>query len=374
MHWLLTLLCFSVILGISGDGYNLECFNDYISTISCSLNVSADSVDNTTAYWLRFSSFNEHHDCTLTRREESLVCILVLSPDEIFTDTDSYSISLHSSYHGNSSSVALNDDYMPKKHVRPVEPHNLSLLWNKTEAVFQWQMENYTENFLIDYLQYQLNIYSKDLELYNVEVSDQVVSVETSRFQPRRNYTARVRSRPNQAYYYGVWSHWSSPVHWSSGNIHESSPQGSFHAIMYLLIVPISLALLFCFSYSRCKKQEYIPSPAPYLRAWNVDAQIQTLLSQKVSDIMQGEETLQIDILIENKDTPPPLTTLDYEMMETTDEQNSTTNSPSMPHSPEGSEVDSGCWIRDVMATQRGSITCSEEYCTLSQSLNTYGV
>ncbi|XP_055038972.2 interleukin-4 receptor subunit alpha isoform X1 [Misgurnus anguillicaudatus] len=372
MHWLLTLLCFSVILGTSGDGYNLECFNDYKSTISCSLNVSAVSTDNTSAYWLQFSSFDEYYNCTLTRREASLVCILDLGPEVMFTDTDSYSISLHSGCHGNSCSVALNGDYVPKKHVRPLEPHNLSLLWNKTGAVFQWQMELYTGSLIIKYLQYQLNIYSKDSEPYNVEVSDQNVSVETSRFKPHTNYTARVRSRPYPDYYNGVWSHWSTSLHWNSGNIHESSPEGSFHAIMYLL--PISLALLFCFSYSRCRKQEYIPSPAPYLRAWNVDAQIQTLQSQKVSDIMHGEEALQMDILIENKDTPPPLTTLEYEMMEMTDGQRSTPKSPSMLHSPEGSEVDSGCWIRDAMATQRGSITCSEDYCTLSQSQNTYGV
>lgn len=75
---------------------------------------------------------------------------------------------------------------------------------------------------------------------------------------------------------------------------------------------------------------------------------------------MQGDEALQIHIVTENDDTPPKQMTEEHE------------STP--PQSPVGSEVDSGCWIRDVMATERGSITCSEDYCTLSHSLHTYAV
>lgn len=88
-----------------------------------------------------------------------------------------------------------------------------------------------------------------------------------------------------------------------------------------------------------------------------------------MTDVIQGEEALQIDIVTENEDTPPKQTYIDDEMTGTTNECKAT---PSQ--SPMGSEVDSGCWIRDVMTTERGSITCSEDYCTLSDSLRTYSV
>ncbi|ROI16426.1 hypothetical protein DPX16_4460 [Anabarilius grahami] len=116
-----------------------------------------------------------------------------------------------------------------------------------------------------------------------------------------------------------------------------------------------------------CRKDDYIPSPAPYFRDWDVDVQICSMLSGKVSGVMQGEESLQIDILTESTVTPPQLTIV----CETSDQDDLTPQSPSMPHSPVWSEVDSGCWIRDFVPTEKGSITCSEDYCTLS---NTYDI
>ncbi len=93
------------------------------------------------------------------------------------------------------------------------------------------------------------------------------------------------------------------------------------------------------------------------------------MLSGKMRDILQGEESLQIDILTESRDTPPQPTSFDYKNVREIDEH----ESPSMPQSPVSSEVDSGCWIRDFVSTERGSITCSEDYCTLSNS-HTYSV
>uniref|UniRef100_A0A671RIK4 Uncharacterized protein n=1 Tax=Sinocyclocheilus anshuiensis TaxID=1608454 RepID=A0A671RIK4_9TELE len=70
---------------------------------------------------------------------------------------------------------------------------------------------------------------------------------------------------------------------------------------------------------------------------------IRSMLSGKMRDMMHGEESLQIDILTESTDTPPQPTSLNYENMREIDER----ESPSMPQSPVGSDVDSGCWIRD---------------------------
>ncbi|XP_058620964.1 interleukin-9 receptor isoform X2 [Onychostoma macrolepis] len=364
--FILTLVCFSNILVnfiTWGEQYSLECLSNYLSNITCSLNISAESLGNESSYWLHFSNYDEHHDCTLKMGEQSLVCELDLSPHVIFTDVDSYRISLYSGYHGNNISVLLDADFMPSKHIRPVPPTDLSLLWEKDRALFQWQSGYDAESFLI--LQYQLSIYSQH-KLYEVEAVDQKVYVDESRFEPHTNYTVRVRSQPDQLDYKGVWSLWAPVLHWRSGDIHKT-PGGSFHIAWYLL--PLTLVLLSCIPYSRWRKNDYIPSPAPYFRDWDVNVQVRSMLSGKMSDIMQGEESLQIDILTESTDTPPQPTSLDYENMGEIEEH----ECPSMQQSPVGSEVDSGCWIRDFVTTERGSITCSEDYCTLSNS-HTYAV
>ncbi|XP_051538006.1 interleukin-4 receptor subunit alpha isoform X1 [Myxocyprinus asiaticus] len=368
----LTFVCFSDLLGTfivaSGDQYGLECVNNYLTTITCYVNISAESPSNRSSYWLQFSINEEYFNCTLKDGEQSLVCVLDLSPDVGFTDTDSYRISLHPSYHGNNLSVILDGDYMPKEHIRPVSPCNLSLHWEKDVVVFQWESGYNPDILLIKYLQYQLSLHSEH-QLYEVEVMDQNMSVDKSKFEPQTRYTVRVRSRPNQEHYKGMWSQWTPALNWWSGHILKEIPERSFHIAWYLLL--LLLFLLTYIPYSRWRKRDYIPSPAPYFKNWNVDVQICTMLSGKVSDVMQ-EESLQIDILTESPDTPPQPTTLMNETMGMTDPFDPMPQSPSMPHSLVGSYVDSGCWIRDIMTTERGSITCSEDYCTLSQ--HTYGI
>ncbi|XP_016092366.1 interleukin-9 receptor [Sinocyclocheilus grahami] len=368
--FILTLVCFSHTLVnfiTWGEQYSLECLSNYLSNITCSLNISAESLGNELSYWLHFSTYDENHDCTLKMGEQSLLCELDLSPHVTFTDVDSYRISLYSGYHGNNFSVVLDADFMPSKHIRPVPPSNLSLLWEKDRALFQWQSGYDADRLLVSHLQYQLNIYSQH-KLYEVEAVDQKMYVDESRFEPHTNYTVRVRSRPDQVDYKGMWSLWAPALHWRSGDIHKETPGGSFHIAWYLLLLPLPLVLLSCIPYSRWRKNDYIPSPAPYFRDWDVDVQIRSMLSGKMRDIMQGEESLQIDILTESTDTPPQPTSLNYENMGEINEH----ESPSMPQSPVGSDVDSGCWIRDFI-TERESITCSEDYCTLSNS-HTYAV
>ncbi|XP_043082265.1 interleukin-4 receptor subunit alpha isoform X2 [Puntigrus tetrazona] len=307
----------------------------------------------------------ECHDCVLKMGEQSFTCELDLSPHVIFSDVDSYRISLHSGYHGNNFSVVLDADFMPIKHIRPVPPSNLSLLWENDRALFQWHSGYDDYILLIPHLQYQLGIYSQH-KLYEVETVEQQVYVDEFRFEPHTNYVIRVRSRPDQEDYKGVWSPWAPALHWRSLDIHNETPGRSFHIAWYLLLSPLLLVLLSCIPFARWRKNDYIPSPAPYFRDWDVDVQLRSKLSGNLRDIMQGEESLQIDMLTESTDTPPQPTSLYCGSL-------GEMESPRTPQSPVGSEVDSGCWIRDFVTTERGSITCSEDYCTLS-SAHTYTV
>lgn len=41
-------------------------------------------------------------------------------------------------------------------------------------------------------------------------------SVDDKEFVPDTEYSARVQSSPNQAFYMGQWSSWSSEIHWKT--------------------------------------------------------------------------------------------------------------------------------------------------------------
>ncbi|XP_056306701.1 interleukin-9 receptor [Danio aesculapii] len=369
-----TLVCFSDFLAFItlGDQYSLQCLSNYLSNISCSLNISDEFLGNESSYWLNFSVDDEQHICFLQKREQALLCELDLSPDVIFSDVDTYRISFHSAYHD----VILDEEFMPSNHIRPVPPSDLSVLWVKNSAVFQWQSGyeafSWIRSLFISHLQYQLSM-SSTHKVYEAESAEQKVYVDESKFEPHTDYTVRVRSQPDQGEYKGVWSPWAPAILWRSGDIHKESTERSFHIAWYLLFLPLLLVLLSCIPYSRWMKDDYVPSPAPYFRDWEVDVQMCSAMSGKMCDVMQGEESLKIDRLTECTATPLQQTVLDYEKMGVIDRQDATPPSPSMPHSPVGSEVDSGCWIRDFVPTEGGSITCSEDYCTLS-SIHTYSI
>lgn len=60
-------------------------------------------------------------------------------------------------------------------------------------------------------------------QLYEVEAVELKVYVDESKFEPHTNYTVRVRSRPDQEHYKGVWSPWAPAIHWRSGDILSES-------------------------------------------------------------------------------------------------------------------------------------------------------
>ncbi|TRY94863.1 hypothetical protein DNTS_026282, partial [Danionella cerebrum] len=233
-----------------------------------------------------------------------------LSPNVIFSDMDSYRISFHSGNHGNTS-IELDDDFMPSKNVRPVVPSELSALWEKDKALFRWQSgyEHHDFAFLrslfISHLQYQLRLRSKH-KLYEVASVNREVHVDQSVFQPHTNYTVCVRSQPDGENYVGVWSRWS-PV-------------------------------------------------------------MQSVMSDKVCDVIKEEESLQIDLLAEVSLTLPQPIKCDYENMVMAKDSPRMHHFPNMPYSPVGSEGDSGCWIREFGVEERGSITYSNDYCTFTNS------
>ncbi|XP_007232999.3 interleukin-4 receptor subunit alpha [Astyanax mexicanus] len=374
----LAFVCFSHVCGnlmSLGGNYSLQCLNDYLFTISCELNVSSDLLEHGATSWLEFYDLRDPFRCMLRARARSQVCELdlsVLMIEDTFTDTDFFQISLNSSYHGNSSSAVLDTDYRPFKHIRPVTPSNLTLLWKEDGAVFHW-LSGYEKNTsFVQSLQYQFNIQNNN-RVHNVHPVQTRVVVAVSEFLPHTEYMARVRSQPKQPHYEGVWSHWGPAIHWTTGAIHKGDTQDTtFPGIWFALfcLLPLLVLLLSYLPYSRWKKRLLIPSPAPYIR----DLKSCAVLPGIVAELLQREESLKIESMIEYSDHASPCSPAGYEKMKSVgDCSEPTFITPSGPpashimlYSPAGAELGSGSWLKDFTTVERGSVTCSEDYCTLS--------
>ncbi|XP_026867515.2 interleukin-21 receptor isoform X2 [Electrophorus electricus] len=346
----------------SGSNYNLECLNDYLFTITCLLNTSTEVLPHSTTSWLEFYDYvdmNQGHKCVLKAHTHGWVCVLDVSPwlEYTFSDTDTFQISLTSSYHGNNSSVVLEMEYMPVKHIRPVPPTNLTLLWEIDQAVFYWQ-SGYQENiFLIPYLQYKFSISSKD-QVLDVQLVDTNVAVEVARFAPHTNYTARVCSMPNQMHYKGVWSQWGSAIHWTTGAIHKAdSLDTSLDSRWFALISVLLVLLLFYIPYSWCKSQVLTPSPTSYFRDFKRPAVQPAVLPQQ-------EESLKIDSIFEEFESSPQSSSTHYEKISIYANSgyaciSAPPKSPSMLHCTEGAEV---------RAAESSSMMYTKDYCKLSHT------
>ncbi|XP_072535035.1 interleukin-21 receptor [Salminus brasiliensis] len=367
----ISLVCFSHVWGNLmplGGNYSLECVNDYLFTITCVLNVSSGLLDHSATSWLEFYDCRDPFRCVLTAQAHSWVCELdlsVLMIEDTFTDTDFFQISLNSSYHGNSSSAVLDTDYRPFEHIRPVTPSNLTLLWNTDRAVFNW-LSGYEENTsLSQNLRYQLSIQS-DNQVLNVHPVHPQVVVAVSRFLPHKDYMARVRSEPNQQHHKGVWSQWGPAVHWTTGAIHRETQGMSFPSIWFALLclLPVLVLVLSYIPYSRWKRRVFIPSPTPYIR----DLKSYAMLPGIVGELLQGEESLKIESMIEYSDAASQSSPAGYEKMRSVcDSSERPFITPPAP-SASPAELSSNSWLRDIATVERGSVTCSEDYCRLSHT------
>lgn len=94
------------------------------------------------------------------------------------------------------------------------------------------------------------------------------------------------------------------------------------------------------------------------------------MLPEKVGDLLQREVSLQIDNLIEEPN-PAQL----EKMNDVNDGSNHASftgspRSPSMLQSSINSKVSMGSWMQTWLSTEKGSVTYSDEYCTLSYTIS----
>ncbi|XP_053475876.1 interleukin-21 receptor isoform X1 [Ictalurus furcatus] len=382
-------VCFSHLRGTlmwlnMTDGHNcrLECLNDYLYTIRCELNMTSEPRPHDALYWLEFHDELETFECALTSQTYSWLCVLNLYTrvEHTFMDTDFFQISLNYSFHGNNGSTVLKKVYMPVKNIQPVPPSKLMLLWKPDEAVFHW-LSGYIENvMLVPFLQYQLSIHrtNKVLDVHSFQTN---VSVPMSTFEPDTNYTAHLRSAPYGTSYKGVWSHWGPAIYWRTGRTKKvkldtaaTGPEAdtldmSFARVwLALFLLPL---ILFCyFSYTRWKRYVLNPGPAPHIG----DFKCLGMLPENVGELLQKEESLQIDHLTEE---PNPT---QYKNMSNVNDSSGHTPITGSPRSPStlqcsvDSKVSMSSWMQVLMSAENGSVTYSDDYCTLSHALSEHAV
>ncbi|XP_030611143.1 interleukin-21 receptor [Archocentrus centrarchus] len=403
---------------VTGADYNVHCVNDYLFTVNCSLRIapSENTSNSNSSYWLSFTETVEEtqYKCMLTRTKEDYFCTFKTSDGisehnhvDIFGDLDGYKISLcHDGNEECETCEVLHEEYQPVNHIKPVAPCCLSVSHNSSQHHFTWKSiyENYsTVTDLPNNLQYQVRYYKREeheVKLHDIYTESTSYSVDDQNFVPDTEYGARVRCTPTQASYKGEWSDWSIEAHWRT----KPAMNGFSTHMSKKVLIPIcglvAIVLLVCYApIKKWKQNVFIPTPAPYFHTLYSDCQGDfkswVVTHENTADMLEKEETLQIDILtkcadVQEDDCPPKF---DPHVMEGSSYSNITAPvydtallgipyavSTMIPLSAQGGSTnslilgsklgspagDSGCWLCSDTSLERDPPWYCNEYCTLS--------
>ncbi|XP_005803336.2 interleukin-21 receptor-like [Xiphophorus maculatus] len=315
---ILTLLRSTWLLGdpAADADYNLDCVNDYLFTLNCSLNASPAASNKT--YWLKVTSDLDQteYKCLLKNTTAGFFCSLdrSLRPDddetERFSDDEYFEISLCENH--KEICELLEENYEPELHIKPSAPCCLEVSHNSTRHHFTWKStyESYTDTALGEYLMYQLQVHKMAnkhrLKARNISITT-THFVEDQHFEPGTEYAAQVRSSPNQRHYQGQWSDWSSAVQWRTEPAADVFKENGFIfnlPVTFGLLCALVVLVLVCYgSVRKWKRSTFIPTPAPYFHSLYKDCQGDfkswVVTQENAADVLKPEEALRIDSLVE---------------------------------------------------------------------------
>nr|XP_020493279.1 interleukin-21 receptor-like isoform X2 [Labrus bergylta] len=414
---------------VSGN-HNLQCMSDYLFTINCSLNIppTANTSHSNSSYWLTAEKRNQKKPfvCPLIQNAEDYFCSIEIPNTDIdydyvsnaFMETDTYQFSLcHKQNEGVENCKLLMDRFKPFKNIKPNSPCCLNVSHQSGQHRFTWEStyEKYSEvTTLPETLKYELYYYKRGKEFsitsHTISVAITNYSVDDDKFLPDTEYSARVRSGPNQYYFQGQWSSWSSEINWSTKPTVDdltSSTLKSRLAVMVFtpLCVTALLVLLLCYGpIKKWKQNAFIPTPAPYFHTLYHDCQGDfkswVVTQENTADMLKTEETLQIDTLtkcadVQDKEEEEEEEEEGWPQCQNRFMEGSTYSNVSDPRcdvsllgvpyavstmsplsdpgsltfsSPPGSptEGDSGCWLSSHTSLEKDPPWYCNEYCTLS--------
>ncbi|XP_074518808.1 interleukin-21 receptor [Halichoeres trimaculatus] len=426
---MVSLLIFTAIVSLRGNtvtatNHSLQCVSDYVSLINCSLNIQPppNSSSSDGSYWL---TVTEHYvkqkfECRLVKDGADHVCsVKIYNPmtdDDYdtsdFMEQDIFNVSL---CHGpnDGECEGLTSTFKPCKNVKPNPPCCLTWSHQSGQHHFTWRStyEKYSWfSPLSDSLMYQLRFQKRGDEHkivpYLITTDRTNFSVDDQKFLADTEYSARVRSSPNQAFFKGQWSSWSSEVHWRtppSVNDDTFMP-GLGKKIFIALTVMVPFVLVLCYApFRKWRQSSFIPNPAPYFHTLYQDChgdfKSWVVTPENAADVLEAEETLRIDALTKCAEVKEKKEEVQEEKSQHRFVEGSTYSNITYPgcnssllglpyavstmsplldprgslksltfSSPPGSptEMDSGCWLSSHSSLERDAPWYGNEYCTLT--------
>ncbi|KAJ8399800.1 hypothetical protein AAFF_G00405300 [Aldrovandia affinis] len=403
----------SLLRGAEAQEYKLACLNDYMVTISCVLNISTDSfyVGND-SNWLEFEQDEERFQCRLVKVMDHYCC--TSKSTDPFIETDCFVITLCSESNGNKKCLEMDNQYEPRLQIKPISPGNLKVNWSSGHYQFTWDSgyESYLHFTFMKELKYNLQYYKRghpDSAL-TIHSHNKIQHIDGVNFESDTEYIAKVRSSPDQLYYKGQWSQWSTAVTWRTNVSQDAAPSvkadvflfiGSFFFLACLLA---GVLVFLCFRPAvrcRIKPHSSVPTPVPYFQSlysnYNGDFQSWLVSRGNMGEQLKMQETLKIETLIkttpidtEDRFLPPPIYQTQFQHTYinpcgnacSVAEQSSFKMFSSFSVDQMGtSEDDSGCqdliysptssWPHRAMTSFEPESMCySEDYCTLSDTHN----
>ncbi|XP_029382919.1 interleukin-21 receptor isoform X2 [Echeneis naucrates] len=410
----------SIITGVD----NLQCVNDYLSTINCTLRITqtANSSDTNSSYWLIFSKV------ILEKIDEDYFCSVKISYPmddddddsdyvEVFGDIETFQISFcHNQNNGSEPCKTMVRRYKPSTNIKPNTPCCLTVSHNSSQHNFTWKStyEEYAEfTNLVDNFKFQLHFFKrgdkhnsdKEVMSRDIYIDQTNYSVDDPIFAPDTEYIARVRSSPNLAFYKGQWSDWSPEVHWKTESAMSDQRTNTFISRMVKVFIHICvivpLVSLLCYiSVKKFRRSDFIPTPAPYFHTLYSECQGDfrswVITHENTADMQKEESSLQIETLTKYADVleEDHQPRFNQQLVLCSPYSNMIdrvhdTSLPGVPYAvstmashsaPENSvmsltpssqplslaTVDSGCWLFCDTSLGKDSPWYCNEYCTLS--------
>ncbi|CAL8240092.1 unnamed protein product [Gadus morhua 'NCC'] len=208
-----------------GRVWELECENDYLYTINCSLRAPPPGLRPPNgSSWLNFISYDESEmrpgRCPLTHKENRSSCLCQNCTEETFGETPLKIYLCHEPCPTAACCEVLEENYYPQMNITPIAPSQPAVVTKSSRFIFSWSSsyEGYLPNFFLqDYLQYQLRLQREDQHQAPVTLSGmgRSLAVDVESLAAGGQYTARVRSSPAEGTdYRGKWSPWSQESRW----------------------------------------------------------------------------------------------------------------------------------------------------------------
>ncbi|CAL8238969.1 unnamed protein product, partial [Gadus morhua 'NCC'] len=189
-----------------GRVWELECENDYLYTINCSLRAPPPGLRPPNgSSWLNFISYDESEmrpgRCPLTHKENRSSCLCQNCTEETFGETPLKIYLCHEPCPTAACCEVLEENYYPQMNITPIAPSQPAVVTKSSRFIFSWSSsyEGYLPNFFLqDYLQYQLRLQREDQHQAPVTLSGmgRSLAVDVESLAAGGQYTARVRSSP----------------------------------------------------------------------------------------------------------------------------------------------------------------------------------